>query len=129
MILMSKDEPRTSVNGSYYAYRQKTNLTTLGIFFEGFFVSPAVIPKLSVPPTKEARISGKLDLRLPLTCKAGRYKHPRKTTEATNEGGTWNSPIAASDVPAFTVDPDIDQDPHDDKDDDCDDFQGGKPVL
>ena len=32
-------------------YRQKTNLTTLGIFRDGFLVSPAVIPRLSVPPT------------------------------------------------------------------------------
>lgn len=35
------------------AYRQKTNLTTLGMFLDGFFVSPAVMPRLSVPPTAE----------------------------------------------------------------------------
>lgn len=32
---------------------QNTNLTTLGMFVEGFFASPAVIPKLSVPPSIE----------------------------------------------------------------------------
>ena len=33
------------------SHLQNTNLTTLGIFFDGFLVSPAVIPKLSVPPS------------------------------------------------------------------------------
>lgn len=33
-------------------HRQNTNLTTLGMFLEGFFVSPAVIPRLSVPPSR-----------------------------------------------------------------------------
>lgn len=37
--------------GSESSYRQKTNLTTLGMFREGFLVSPAVMPRLSVPPT------------------------------------------------------------------------------
>jgi hypothetical protein len=33
------------------SYLQNTNLTTLGMFRDGFLVSPAVIPRLSVPPT------------------------------------------------------------------------------
>lgn len=33
------------------AYLQNTNLMTLGIFLVGFLVSPAVTPKLSVPPS------------------------------------------------------------------------------
>lgn len=32
---------------------QKTNLTTRGMFFDGFLVSPAVIPRLSVPPSEK----------------------------------------------------------------------------
>jgi len=36
------------------AHRQKTALTTLGMFLDGFLVSPAVIPKLSVPPSIRA---------------------------------------------------------------------------
>ena len=33
-------------------YLQNTNFTTRGMFFVGFFVSPAVTPKLSVPPSE-----------------------------------------------------------------------------
>ena len=36
------------------AHLQKTNFTTLGMFREGFFVSPAVIPRDSVPPSEIA---------------------------------------------------------------------------
>jgi hypothetical protein len=32
-------------------YRQNTDLTTRGIFLVGFSVSPAVMPRLSVPPS------------------------------------------------------------------------------
>lgn len=38
--------------------RQKTNLTTLGMFRDGFVVSPAVMPRLSVPPTRRGMSKG-----------------------------------------------------------------------
>ena len=37
-------------------YLQNTSFTTLGMFLEGFLVSPAVIPRLSVPPTAAMHI-------------------------------------------------------------------------
>lgn len=48
---------------------QKTSLTTLGIFLDGFFVSPAVIPRLSVPPTTIEKVKCDLLESLPITYK------------------------------------------------------------
>jgi len=48
------DEPSAPVGYISTArdvHLQKTALTTLGMFLDGFLVSPAVMPKLSVPPS------------------------------------------------------------------------------
>lgn len=47
----SEGSVRGDERGRCQTCRQKTNLTTLGMFLEGFLVSPAVMPRLSVPPT------------------------------------------------------------------------------
>ncbi len=40
---------------SMVTHRQNTNLTTRGMFLAGFSVSPAVMPRLSVPPSTQRR--------------------------------------------------------------------------
>lgn len=47
--------PIVRVSRNHLTNRQKTALTTLGMFLDGFLVSPAVIPRLSVPPSIRTR--------------------------------------------------------------------------
>lgn len=81
------------------SYLQNTNLTILGMFREGFFVSPAVIPKLSVPPTAEASEMPSRDITTTTpTGKTGSDEHTRKSAESADERRTGDVPILASNI-------------------------------
>lgn len=88
------------------SHLQNTSLTTLGMLREGFRVSPAVIPRLSVPPSIQ-----KLDFVLKFsrepTCKASRYKYICKPREATDERGARDRPVMTTNVGVGCVDADI----------------------
>ena len=89
---------------------QKTSLTIRGMFLEGFRVSPAVIPKLSVPPTKTKNQKYRICISEgSLTCKASGHEHSGKTAKTTNKRGTRYCPITDSDESAFRVEANIDQ--------------------
>ena len=90
---------------------QKTNLTIRGMFLEGFSVSPAVIPKLSVPPTKNPRIKTirYADLKGSLTRKAGGHEHSSKTAKTANKRSARYHPITNSDKSMLRIEANIDQ--------------------
>lgn len=102
-------------------HRQNTNLTTRGMLREGFFVSPAVMPKLSVPPT-ESPVSHKAGSEHPsaLTGKTSGDKHLCEATEATNKGRPGYSPVFAADISVLLVHTHIHEYAYDDEDDDRD---------
>jgi hypothetical protein len=104
------------------------------MFFDGFSVSPAVIPKLSVPPSIKAKrryliLCKAEDLAEIPTRETGSNKHISESTESTNEWCARYMPIMATNIMVLVVDADIHENPDDDKDDDRSNFQRGKPVL
>lgn len=92
------------------SYRQKTNLTTLGIFREGFLVSPAVMPKLSVPPTIWGQPENQLWMPSLHTCKACCDEYVGEPSKTPDKWCTRYPPIATTDVPMLRIDSSIDND-------------------
>lgn len=113
-------------------YRQNTNLTTRGIVFDGLRVSPAVIPKLSVPPsaqphslsTASSPITGRTR-----TSKGGSDEHACKPAEPADKRRAGDVPVLASDVCVLVVRAQVDGNAHDNEDNDGDNLDGGEPVL
>jgi len=100
------------------------------MFLDGFSVSPAVIPKLSVPPSIKAKELCKAEeLVTTLTCETGSNKHIGESTESTNEWRARYIPIMATNIMVLVVDADIHENADDNKDNDRSNFQRGKPVL
>jgi len=110
------------------AHLQKTSFTTLGIFLDGFLVSPAVIPKLSVPPTKQCQSMSPSGYKT-RTGKARRNKNLRKTTKTTNKWCSRNRPIVASNVSMVRIVSRIDEYANEYKQNNGDDLQRRKPIL
>lgn len=113
------------------SYRQNTNFTTRGILRDGFFVSPAVMPSDSVPPS-----IGVNQLPLPkasdvqtLTRETGSHKDLGKPSKAANKWCTRNTPILATDIMVRLVHTDVDEYTDDDEDDDGRDLKRRQPVL
>jgi hypothetical protein len=75
--------------------RQKTFLTTRGIVFVGFFVSPAVMAIDSVPPSKTLACS--MIARRP-TRKRSRDEDRRESADATNKWCSRQMPVASTDI-------------------------------
>jgi len=121
------------LNNSKSTHRQKTIFTTLGIFLDGFSVSPAVMPKLSVPPSAQFE-TRKKHLRnitpdKELTRKTRGNKHIRKPAKSADEWRSRYMPIMPSDIVVFVVDTDIHEDADDNKDHDRGHLQRGKPIF
>jgi len=93
------------------------------MFLEGFFVSPAVIPKLSVPPSVEiidSIVIGRQEAGSPqLTGEACRHKHTSKPTKSSHEGCAGKPPILTTNITVLRIDSYIDKntnyDEHDDR--------------
>lgn len=112
-------------------YRQKTALTTRGMFFDGFSVSPAVIPKLSVPPSSKIYVLMRSERSdwLQLTSKTSGHEHLRETTKATNKRCSRYIPVMAPDIVMIMVNTNVDQNTKNDEYDDCNNFKGSEPVF
>jgi hypothetical protein len=110
-------------------------LTTRGIFFEGFCNSPAVRPKLSVPPSRKGSINeqfyfvGKRKKFLILTSIASRHENFSKSTETSHKGGARDTPILGPDKRMRLVESKVHEQPDDDEDDDSHNFKQGKPIF
>lgn len=123
MILWRKGQPSV-----HYlvrtTHRQNTNFTTLGILREGFRVSPAVIPRLSVPPSATVVTEVAPSKQQKPTSKAGGHKNTSKSSEASYKRGTRYSPIAPPYVSVLGIHAYIDKNPEYYEQNDSNDFQG-----
>jgi hypothetical protein len=99
------------------------------MFFPGFRVSPAVIPKLSVPPSGKhlAESVERKDVRL--TCKASRHEYSREASKTSDEGSAWQAPVLATNVMMCLVGTTVDGDAQNDEDDDCCNLECREPVF
>jgi hypothetical protein len=105
-----------------WTYRQKTNFTTLGILCDGFSVSPAVIPKLSVPPsTKRIRSVSEVWNRV-ITSKTRRYKYSRESTPTPHKWRTGYVPVPQANILVFAIDANIHKNADNDEDNDGGNF-------
>jgi len=95
---------------------------------EGFRVSPAVIPRLSVPPSIQKLGFILKYLREP-TRKTSRYEYICKPSEATDERGARDRPVMTTDVGVGCVDADIDEYANNDECDDRYYFKERKPIF
>jgi hypothetical protein len=91
----SKRRDKVRQNYAFHGfYLQNTSFTTLGMFLEGFLVSPAVIPRLSVPPTAAMHCEGEsTEVVITPTGKAGRHKNSRKTSKSAHKRRPSNFPV------------------------------------
>jgi len=88
-----KDEVR-QIYTLHEFYLQNTSFTTLGMFLEGFLVSPAVIPRLSVPPTEGLhREDESMEVTITPTGKASRHKNSRKSPKSAHKRRSSNFPV------------------------------------
>lgn len=115
-------------DGALHSHLQNTSLTTLGILREGLRVSPAVIPRLSVPPSVQSQVPV-LKISQKPTSKTSRYKHSCKSSEATNERSTGYRPVMSADIGVRCVDADIDEYANDNEHDNCYYLKEGKPIF
>lgn len=119
--------PKLSQKGS--TYRQKTSFTTRGSVRDGFLVSPAVMPRDSVPPSARMSESSTFQKGNARTSEARCHKHTSESTKTTHERRTRYMPIPGSNVFMRRVSSHIHDDTEDDEDDDSNDLERSKPVL
>jgi hypothetical protein len=92
-------------------YLQKTALTTLGMFLLGFLVSPAVMPRLSVPPSERTSVfidqQGRRSSQAKLAVTKTRAKPPKPPTNGAPGILQLANPITACSGfnPTFTAMP------------------------
>lgn len=100
------------------------------MFLDGFFVSPAVTPRLSVPPSAvylsdAPGMKGKKRH----TSKAGSDEHACKPAESTAKWSSFDSPVATADVFVVRVDTDVYENAQDNENQDRRHFERGEPVF
>lgn len=117
-------------HGKRKKYRKKTNLTIRGIFLVGFLVSPAVMPRDSVPPSIKTSSETMLrEKEIIPTCKTGRHEYLCKPSESTNKRCARNAPIFGSDCLVSGVETSVHKNAYEYENDDGYDFKRGDPVF
>ena len=92
------------------------------MFFVGFFVSPAVIPNDSVPPSATVLALYMWKNRRELTSKTGSNENPAEAGPSVDKRPFSNPPVFESDGVMGTVNTRVDKRADDDEENDGKDF-------
>jgi hypothetical protein len=99
------------------------------MFREGFFVSPAVIPRLSVPPSTSHEHTARVNEMRRRTGEAGCHEHAREATDPSDERCAGYAPVGEPDRLVSGIETDVDSDPDEHERDDRNDLERRKPIL